>query len=224
MSGTLCTVQMTQARTVTVTFNRIFYTLTVSPAPTNGSITASGISCGTGTTGDCVQSVASGTSVGLTASPAAGYRVGAWSGCQSVSGTLCTVQMTQARTVSATFASMTASVYGAAYQSAPFTVAAGAAVTAPVAVTNTGSLYWGMLGYRLGYRWYQGPTQLSKDKSNTLPASVAPGASVTVLAQVVAPSTPGSYTIRWDMVQLGTTNTWFVSQGVPTGDFTVTVR
>ncbi|PYO52669.1 MAG: hypothetical protein DMD83_25435 [Candidatus Rokuibacteriota bacterium] len=141
-----------------------------------------------------------------------------------MSGAQCTVKMTKAHAVSATFASMTASGYGAAYQSVPFTVAAGAAFTAPVAVTNTGSLSWDLVGYRLGYRWYQGSTQVSKDKSNSLPASVAPGASVTVLAEVVAPSTPGSYTIRWDMVQLGTTNTWFASQGVTTGDFAITVR
>ena len=224
VSGTKCTVQMTQADTVAVTFSRILYALTISPIPTQGMITGPGISCGMGTPGDCNEPVASGTSVVLTASPAAGYRFGVWSGCQSVSGAQCTVKMTKAHAVSATFASMTASGYDAAYQSVPFTIAAGAAFTAPVAVTNTGSLYWDLVGYRLGYRWYQGSTQVSKDKSNSLPASVAPGASVTVLARVVAPSTPGSYTIRWDMVQLGTTNTWFASQGVTTGDFAVTVR
>src|SRR5439155_1638532 len=56
VNDTLCTVQMSQARTVAVTFSRIFYTLAVSPVPTNGKVTASGISCGTSTTGDCVQS------------------------------------------------------------------------------------------------------------------------------------------------------------------------
>jgi len=224
VSGTKCTVQMTQPRGVAVTFNRIFYMLTVSPVPTQGTITGLGISCGTGIPAACTESLASGTSVVLTASPAPGYRLGVWSGCQSVSGAQCTVKMTKAHAVSATFASMTASGYGAAYQSVPITVTAGAAVTAPVAVTNAGSLSWDAAGYRLGYRWYQGSTQLSKDKSNLLPTSVAPGASATVLARIVAPSTPGSYTIRWDMVQLGTTNIWFASQGVPTGDFAVTVR
>src|SRR5439155_45079 len=99
VAGALCTVQMTQARTVAVTFTPIAYTLQVSPAPSNGAVTGSGISC----PGACSASVASGTSVGLTASPATGYQLGAWSGCQSVTGAVCTVQMTQARTVAVTF-------------------------------------------------------------------------------------------------------------------------
>jgi M6 family metalloprotease-like protein len=103
VSGTQCTVQMAQARTVAVTFNQVFYALTVSPAPTQGAISGPGISCGAGTINDCAESLASGSIVVLTASPAAGYAVGAWTGCQSVSGTQCTVQMTQARTVAVTF-------------------------------------------------------------------------------------------------------------------------
>src|SRR5207244_4126354 len=99
VSGAVCTVQMTQARTVAVTFTPIAYTLTVSPAPSNGTVTGLGIGC----PGDCSESVASGTSVALTASAAAGYQLGVWSGCQSVSGVVCTVQMTQARTVAVTF-------------------------------------------------------------------------------------------------------------------------
>src|SRR5207244_4270520 len=79
------TVQMTQTRTVPATFTPIAYTLTVSPAPSNGTISGPGISCGTAA-GDCAESVASGTSVALTASAAAGYQLGVWSGCQSVSG------------------------------------------------------------------------------------------------------------------------------------------
>src|SRR5206468_2398821 len=99
VSGALCTVQMTQARTVAVTFTPIAYTLQVSPAPSNGTVAALGIGCAA----DGSESVASGTSVVLTANPAPGYQVGAWSGCQSVSGAVCTVQMTQARTVAVTF-------------------------------------------------------------------------------------------------------------------------
>ena len=52
---------------------------------------------------DCTRSIASGSNATLTATPASGYLLGAWSGCQSVNGTKCTVQMTQARTVSVTF-------------------------------------------------------------------------------------------------------------------------
>src|SRR6266849_5746014 len=131
VSGTQCTVQMTRARTVAVTFRPLVYALTISPVATHGTITGPGISCGAGATGGCTESVASGTSLLLSAHPVSGYRLGAWSGCQSVNGSQCTVQMTQARTVSATFTSMTAPAYGATYQSAPFTVTAGSAITVP---------------------------------------------------------------------------------------------
>ena len=219
-----CTVSMTANQSLTATFVAQTFALTVSPVPTNGAITGTGISCGTGTLGDCAQSVASGTSLVLTASPATGYRVAAWAGCQSVSGAQCSVQMTQTRTVSVTFTT-SAPAYGARYQSVPFTVSAGATITVPVILTNTGSLSWSTLGYRLGYRWYLSSTQLSKNKSNPLPSAVAPGASVTVQARVLAPSTPGTYTIRWDMVRLGlTADIWFSSQGVATGNFVVTVK
>src|SRR6266446_10202500 len=76
--------------------------LPISPVPTSGSIAGPGISCGAGAIGDCAESVASGTSVVLSDSPATGYQLGAWSGCQSVSGAQCTVQMTQERTVAET--------------------------------------------------------------------------------------------------------------------------
>jgi hypothetical protein len=71
----------------------------VSPWPANGAVTGPGIGC----PWDCFESVPAGTSVTLTATPASGYQLGAWSGCQSTDGAQCTVQMTQARTVSVTF-------------------------------------------------------------------------------------------------------------------------
>src|SRR5437867_11912036 len=103
---------MTPARPVAVTFTPVAYTLTVSPTPSNGTISGPGIGC----PGDCSESVAGGTSVALTASPAPGYQLGVWSGCQSVNGLVCTVQMTQARTVAVTFSR---SVYALAVSPIP---------------------------------------------------------------------------------------------------------
>ena len=103
VNGNTCTVVMTQARSVSATFTRVYYMLTVAPVPTHGKVTSTSISCGTGTLNDCTRSIASGSNATLTATPASGYLLGAWSGCQSVNGTKCTVQMTQARTVSVTF-------------------------------------------------------------------------------------------------------------------------
>jgi hypothetical protein len=85
-----------------VTFTSTTFLLTVSPAPTNGFVSATGISCGPGGTGDCTEPYASGTTVTLTGNPAPGFQVGTWTGCTPINNnTQCTVQMTQARTVTA---------------------------------------------------------------------------------------------------------------------------
>ena len=95
-----CSVTMTAARTVGATFTPPRFTLTVTP-PTGGTITASGINCGTGGS-DCTQDYDQGTVVPLTATPAAGHTFGGWTGACSGTGA-CSVTMTQAQTVGATF-------------------------------------------------------------------------------------------------------------------------
>ena len=74
------------------------FTLTVS-APQNGTITSSplGIDCGS----DCSQSYEANTSVTLTATPNEGFEFTSWAG--DCSGTSCSLTMSQARSVSATF-------------------------------------------------------------------------------------------------------------------------
>ena len=66
-----------------------------------GSVSSSpaGISCGA----DCSETYDAGTNVTLTATPASGSTFFGWIGCDSVSGTTCTVTMSAARTVTATF-------------------------------------------------------------------------------------------------------------------------
>ncbi|MBI2381010.1 MAG: hypothetical protein HYV16_09675 [Gammaproteobacteria bacterium] len=100
-----CTVLMSGSRTVLATFKpttTTTYKLTVSVSGL-GQVSSSpaGISCGS----DCVENYVSGTSVTLTASPAAGYRFSGWSGTGiSCPGTdPCTLSMSAARTVSASF-------------------------------------------------------------------------------------------------------------------------
>jgi hypothetical protein len=96
---------MTQARSVTATFNVIppqQFTLMVSKAGTgSGTVTSNpaGINCGA----TCSALFDFGTSVTLTASAASGSTFAGWSG-EGCSGTgTCTVSMTQARSVTATF-------------------------------------------------------------------------------------------------------------------------
>jgi hypothetical protein len=56
----------------------------------------------------CSASFATGSTVTLTAAPAAGYGVTGWSGCTSSSGTSCSVSLTSAQSVSVTFGATTA--------------------------------------------------------------------------------------------------------------------
>lgn len=78
------------------------YTLSVTISG-SGTVTSapSGINCGT----TCSASYDSGTQVTLTATPATGSTFSGWSGACSGSSPTCTVAMTQARSVTASFAS-----------------------------------------------------------------------------------------------------------------------
>src|SRR5438046_50609 len=93
---------MTAAKSVTATFTAQRFTLTVTRAGTgSGTATSSppGINCGA----TCSAAYDSGTVVTLAATPAAGSTFSSWSGCNTVSGTICTVTMTAAKSVTATF-------------------------------------------------------------------------------------------------------------------------
>jgi hypothetical protein len=75
-------------------------TLNVGKAGTGGgTVTGSGINCG----GDCSQAFDQNTTVAVTASPAAGSTFSGWTGCDSVVGLECQVNMGSDRTVTATF-------------------------------------------------------------------------------------------------------------------------
>jgi hypothetical protein len=79
-------------------------TLTVTKAGTgSGTVTGPGISCGT----DCSETVASGTSIELTAAAASGSTFASWSGCDTPSGATCTMSMTASKTVTASFSGVT---------------------------------------------------------------------------------------------------------------------
>jgi hypothetical protein len=107
-SGTgACTVTMDQARSVTATFDAVpvvpppSFTLTVGKNGTgSGTVTSSpgAINCGA----TCSQSYTQGTVVTLTPTAAAGSTFAGWSGDCTGTGA-CTVTMSQARSVTATF-------------------------------------------------------------------------------------------------------------------------
>jgi uncharacterized repeat protein (TIGR02543 family) len=93
---------MTAARSVTATFsqNVVSYSLSVAKSGSGTVISSpSGINCGS----TCSATYASGTAVTLTATAATGYSFAGWSGGCSGTSTGCTVSMTAARSVTATF-------------------------------------------------------------------------------------------------------------------------
>jgi uncharacterized repeat protein (TIGR02543 family) len=95
-----CSVTMKSQKTVGATFTLQRHTLTVT-TPTNGTLTGVGIICGTGGS-DCSETFDYGTTVALTATPDTGYDFGGWSSDCAGTGA-CSVTMTAARTVGATF-------------------------------------------------------------------------------------------------------------------------
>jgi uncharacterized repeat protein (TIGR02543 family) len=99
-----CSVPMTQAQTVTATFDPVpTYTLTVSKGSSTGTGTVTsnpaGINCGA----TCAAPYSSGTSVILTATPDLGAVFAGWSGAGCSGTNTCSVSMTQAQSVTATF-------------------------------------------------------------------------------------------------------------------------
>ncbi len=98
-----CTVSMTAARSVTATFNSSSSTFPLSLTKAGsgaGTVTSApaGINCGA----TCSANFASGASVTLSAAAAGGSSFAGWSGACSGTGA-CTVSMTAARAVTATF-------------------------------------------------------------------------------------------------------------------------
>jgi FtsP/CotA-like multicopper oxidase with cupredoxin domain len=110
----------------------------------------------------------------------------------------------------------------------PLTLAAnqqsGSATT--VTVTNTGTFTWPYQGINrvdLGYYWTYPNGSFAYWGEGRFPLSgnVAPGGSDAIIANIIGPPSPGTYTLHFDMVQEWIT--WFNWQGSPPKDFTVIV-
>jgi len=144
----LATGRAAGSATITATFNGRSgsTTLTVgdnqSPTLTvvrngTGVVTSSpgGIDCGTA----CSATFATGTVVNLTAAPLDGSSFTGWTGCDSVSGTTCTVTMSTARSITAAFFKPTLTVSKAGTGRGDVTSSAGGLVCGPVYDTCTAS-------------------------------------------------------------------------------------
>jgi len=92
-------------------------------------------------------------------------------------------------------------------------------------LTNAGSLTWDpALQFDLAYHLFTptGAVYVWDGTRTLLPAPVAPGASITVNATVTLPATPGTYALKFDLVQEGVS--WFSGQGVPAESISLTVQ
>ncbi len=137
-SGTsTCTVVMSEARSVNAEFAVVppgSFDLLVSKSGTGSGTVASspaGIDCGT----TCSTTFASGTSVTLTASPAAGSSFTSWSGSGCSGSSTCTVVMSEARAVDAKFTKRPSNVFPT-----PKVKAGGSALSSSVRVPGPGKL------------------------------------------------------------------------------------
>src|SRR5581483_7447360 len=163
-TATTCTVLMTQARDVTATFTGgttgTGFALTVSVSGT-GSVSGGGVSCGNGAV-LCSVNETPNASIVLTATPTVGSTFLGWGGACAGTATTCTVIMTAARSVTATFSSAGGGGGGATLQLS-------------VAVTGSGMVSGGGISCGNG--------------NSTCRASLNSGSTVTLVATPTAGAT-----------------------------------
>ena len=116
--------------------------------------------------------------------------------------------------------------YGASYAPQVQSVSAspGATVTVPLMLVNGSSFAWQPGTVNVSYHLVNaatGGTVVWDGARTPLAAAVAPNTLVSLQVVVKAPPTPGTYTIRLDLVHEGVA--WFSDKGVPMGSATLVV-
>lgn len=111
--------------------------------------------------------------------------------------------------------------YGATYSivRAPEEIPAGATANVVVSVTNSGFLDWrsdGAQPFNMSYHWRdgRGAVVVLDGQRTPLSAPVTSGQSATTNVVVIAPPTPGRYTLEIELVHEGVT--WLSQAGQPT--------
>jgi hypothetical protein len=96
----------------------------------------------------------------------------------------------------------------------PATMGAKLTVSVPVRIENMSNFDWGS-NVNLSYHWYDaGGNVVVWDGLRTSLAGTARTQIAAINAQIAVPATPGSYSLRYDIVQEGVT--WFSGQGMQT--------
>jgi hypothetical protein len=112
--------------------------------------------------------------------------------------------------------------YGVAWlqHQTPEQLQAGQTLTVRLEMQNMGKKTWTGARpnpFRIGYHWFDAQGNLwgqprDDDRRTDVPNDVAPGQSLTIDANLVAPRTPGRYTLAWDLTHEGVT--WFAAEKV----------
>jgi len=110
---------------------------------------------------------------------------------------------------------------------APARLTAGSLATFEVEAHNAGTQAWLTAGerpIRLSYHWHaeDGSMQVYDGERSELPFDVLPGRSARIRAAVRAPDVPGTYQIRFSLVQEGVA--WFDERGTPSADAWIAVE
>ncbi|HEY2542182.1 MAG TPA: hypothetical protein VGH92_03940 [Gaiellaceae bacterium] len=128
-TSTTCTLTMNGSKTVEADFAGGNTTYTLSGQVTgSGSISGGGLTCTTAGGSGCSAPQAAGASITLAATPSFGATFGGWGGSCSGTSTTCTVSMTNAKSVTATF---TTSSGGGTTNSIALSVTGAGTVTGP---------------------------------------------------------------------------------------------
>jgi len=103
----------------------------------------------------------------------------------------------------------------------PASMGAKLTISVPVRIENMSNFDWGS-NVNLSYHWYDSAGNLvAWDGLRTSLAGTARTQIAAINAQIAVPTTPGTYTLRYDIVQEGVA--WFSSQGMQTPVKTVSV-
>src|SRR5438132_12642 len=101
----------------------------------------------------------------------------------------------------------------------PATMNAKSTTLVPVRIENMSNFDWGA-NVNLSYHWYDAAGNvLEWNGLRTSLAGTARTQIAAINAQILVPATPGTYKLRFDVVQEGVA--WFSGQGVPMGSVTL---
>src|SRR5437899_11809718 len=116
--------------------------------------------------------------------------------------------------------------FGANYAILPVSGTAATTTTVPITLGNTSNFTWPSAGANpvtLSYHWINsaGKTVVWDGLRTKLPQDVPAGTLMQLQADLAFPTAPGTYTLRWDLVQEGIS--WFSGKRVRMPEQTVSV-